>query len=545
MYKVSHFSAIQNGMPTAIPLFTRADEVFEKVASATLLPEVVRYIDTLRPRQDAQYVLNNALGAGEWWGSNSNGDHFEEAGLIHKPEDWTHNPLLDRIKAKNCSYAFPTFYNAGIFPHHRNQDASKSLGEIELAAWNDVMKRVELVMRFDKDKCLAHGGVAAWDKLADGQFPDTSMGAKVKYDLCSVCTDLKLYDEAIATFDPKRHSNPGDAALEFHKKLLARGGDGIRGLAPTRKTYCDHARKQMNHILPNGVKVWVRNPYPKFFDHSVVFIGADKTSKMMMKLAGGSKMYWFLGPSGEVAEKLGFVNEEDLEVKVASAYPVKRAEMTKNVPAHFVNKAVPSLTANEHSLPTSLLDRLGKDLPSGLSTTAGMGVVLRPQEFQRMMLVSMGGKEVADEMDKKDICFGSSTNTTSMGLSPDLFSVVMSQLLLPWMLGRCLLAPMIESRALIACGTSRSKTARLTSSLPGKQLDKIASAYNGYRAELLDMMAYIPQLLSQSTKEGNLSKLASADVEALFSPLSVGYAKLAFLDELGAPSDIPGVSSGV
>jgi hypothetical protein len=30
-------------------------------------------------------VLVNAMGAGEYYGSNSNGDHFPEAGLIHRP----------------------------------------------------------------------------------------------------------------------------------------------------------------------------------------------------------------------------------------------------------------------------------------------------------------------------------------------------------------------------------------------------------------------------------------------------------------------------
>jgi hypothetical protein len=929
MYKISHFSAEQHGEPTAIPLFTRADTAFEKVASATLLPEVVRYIDTLHPRQDAQYVLDNALGAGEWWSSNSNGDHFEEAGLIHRPDDWTGNPLLDKIKAKEWAYGFPTFYNAKPFGHHRNTDPTRAYGEVELAAWNDKMKRVELVIRVDKDKCFAYGGGVVWDKLTAGQYPDTSMGAKVAYDLCfpagtlvrtteghvpieqvsvgtqvlthtgsirtvrrtfarsarvvtvrtlgmpdvqatdnhpflalreaqvrtckgtaggrrlrhsfhpgqsicrhcgatpnyeivwaaagtlrygdylalptapppqrpdtqdlsalrarilgyylgdgsiqvmrtrstrerydqglrfsvgaherdhlhrllttlttaglrcaphiypesggrkalivtvtdpvfaaqvrrlggagsrgkrlaedcftwtpeakmelvagyidtdghfnkagqvsigsvnrgllldvqrllltlgvtasvgfsgtastgyavgtrswslqlsaaeaqkflgrstkvrprevawakpssffwggywfapvqsvtanelevpvynisvegdesyiaegravhncSICLDDKLYAEAIATYDPKKHKDPGAAALEFHKKLLARGGSGIRGLAPTRKTYCQHARTMMNKILPDGRKVWVRNPYPRFFDQSFVFIGADKTSKMMMKIAGDAKKYWFLGSSAKVAEDLGFVDEE--EDKVAAYRPVaKSAEIVKNISSNFVGSAVPVMNSKEKDIPTPILNRMGGDLPSALSTSAGMGIVLRPREFQRVVLVSMGDRPLADELDRKNVCFSRCDDSSPAGMSPDLFSMILSQLLLPLMLGRSLLRPMAEPRAVLACCSSTTSKPASSTSLPSKQLDKIASAYNGYRAELIDMMAYIPELLKTAHKEGELSKVASAGPEALFSHLSVGYAKLAFLDEFGAPSDITGLHPGV
>jgi len=44
--------------------------------------------------------------------SNINGDHFPEAALIHKPEEWTGNPLIDKVRAKTWAYGFPTFYNA-------------------------------------------------------------------------------------------------------------------------------------------------------------------------------------------------------------------------------------------------------------------------------------------------------------------------------------------------------------------------------------------------------------------------------------------------
>lgn len=161
MDKICHFSGVVDGEPRAIPLFNRAtDKAFEKVASGGLLPEVVSYIQGLRPRNDAIYVLDNALGAQEWWSSNVNGDGFEESGLIHLPEGYTGNPVIDAARAPDWAYGFPTFYAAKPFAHHRNQDPTKGFGAVELAAWNPHMKRVDLVIRVDKELCSTHGGIA-------------------------------------------------------------------------------------------------------------------------------------------------------------------------------------------------------------------------------------------------------------------------------------------------------------------------------------------------------------------------------------------------
>jgi hypothetical protein len=111
MLKCSTFRGETEQGPSAIPLFGKADAVFEKTASVQLLPEVVSYIAALRPQRDSQYVLVNAMGAGEFYGSNINGDYFSEACLIHKPDDWTGNPIIDRIRAKDWPYGFPTFYS--------------------------------------------------------------------------------------------------------------------------------------------------------------------------------------------------------------------------------------------------------------------------------------------------------------------------------------------------------------------------------------------------------------------------------------------------
>jgi hypothetical protein len=531
MIKVSLFEGSSPELgPQVIPLFGPADGVFEKTAAPQLLPEVVGYIASLRPRPDAQYVLINAMGAGEYYGSNVNGDYFSEASLIHAPDDWSHNPLLDRIKSKDWSYGYPTFYYAKPFLHHRNKPTHPHFGEIELAAWNPRMKRVELISRVDKKLCDENGGTGIWDKLRNGEYPDVSMGCKVPFDTCSICLDWDTYRKAQATFDPKRHAHPGMAVLEWHKK------NPIRGVSITRKDYCEHAARMMNKILPDGRKVFVYNDYPRFFDISFVFIGADKTAKVMMHV---SKKSASVG-SAEVAESLGYKDEKpEDEIKVAfigKDAKNKEGEITKDVvPSQFAGKAVPLLTRGEPDLPRDVLDALGcQPLANSLSTATGLGIILRPREFQRVVLTNMGKGQLADEYDSSNVVFPRSADSSPVDMGPDFFSPGLARMLLPLLAGRSILAPMIEQRVVVVLSIPEDQK-KNPSSHSSDLLRKMGSAYNTYRNGVMDLVSHAQSLIASATspEESALHKISSATVEETFTPLSAAYIKLAFWDEVG------------
>ena len=556
MLKVAFFQGEDEHGIHAFPLFGSADRAFEKTAAPLLLPEVSRYISALRPRPNAQYVLLNAMGASEYWGSNINGDAFPEASLIHRPNDWTGNPLVDKIKAKDWAYGFPTFYFAHPYAHHRNKDATRAFGEVELAAWNPRMKRVELVTRVDEDKCRQFGGEGVWDKLKAGQYPDVSMGCKVPYDTCSICLDWDTYRKAEAMFSPSRDKSPGDAVLRYHKELQKKGKKGIRGVSITRADYCEHAKKQMNRILPNGKKVFVYNDYPKFFDISFVFIGADKTAKTMMKIAGAGQE-WSV-PSAELAEKLGYAEgDEELlpefapegtaEEKTASVDALKLAflgksakdkdaEITKDVmPSQFAGKAVPVLTKNEKDLPKDLLDALGASpLEEALSTPSGLGMVLRPREFQRIILIQMGKRPLADKLESENTVFPKVDEELPVPMGADFFSPLLARLLMPLMEERSALGPSVEKRVLVASGPHKEKRSS-ASSHPNSLLRKIGAAYNSYRNGLMQLVPHTQELVASmaSPSEEQLHKLAAAPVDSVFTPLSVCYLQLAFWNEVG------------
>lgn len=528
MLKVSTFLRRNELGYAAIPLFgsKTADREFEKTAAASLLPAVSTYVSALRPKQGSQYVLVNALGAGEYYGSNINGDHFPEAALIHCPSGWTDNPVVDRALAEDWPYGFPTFYNAHPFAHHRNKDPERAYGEVELAAWNDVMKRVELVVRVDYSKCLLFGGTPVWDKLTAGQFPDVSMGSKVPFDTSSITLDWDKYNKAKATYDPKKHRSPGQAILEFHKK------DPIKGLSITRDDYDDYCLKQMNKILPDGRKVFVYNDFPRFFDISFVFIGADRTAKVMVYIARNGSLE--SEPSAKVASVLGYTDEWEKAAAVKDAKD-KSAEMDKEVLSiPEAAKAIPLMTKNEPDLPKDMLNALSSvPLDKALSTVSGLGMVLRPREFQRIILIRSGNSDLADDLDSKNQTFPKTDESTPSGMSPDLFMPGLARLLLPLFMDRTALAPAIEHRVTIIASKSSDDDSE-PSSHPSDLLRKIGAAYNGYREKVLDIVPHSQNLIQKTAtaREYDLVKVASANPEVVFTPLSFMYLCDAFKNEI-------------
>jgi hypothetical protein len=551
MLKLSFFRGEGEAGPAVVPLFGPADSVFEKVAAPTLLSEVSRYIGDLRPTADSQYVLVNAMGASEWYGSNVNADAFDEPSLIHRPDNWSGNPLIDRITAKQWPYGFPTFYNAHAFAHHRNKDAGKAFGDVELAAWHPEMKRVELVVRVDKDKCERFGGVGVWDKLKAGQFPDVSMGTRVPWDRCSICADLDTYDKALRTFDPKRHRHPGLAVLEFHKKLKEKNGKGIRGISITRADYCDDMRLRANKILPDGRKVWVYNDFPSFFDISFVFIGADKTAKTMLFIFSGGRRYE-MKPSAEMAENLGVKAPEDTGAKTASitdkllndlfvgkSAAQKSGEIVKDtLPSQFISKAIPIVTDEEPELDRKLLEQLARlPLPSVMSTAGSLGIVLKPAEFQRITLLQIGKRDLADQLDSDHQVFPETDKKDSVELGPGFFLPALAQMLAPLLEQRSGLGPVIERRVMMSSSSSKKKehtpgVMKLGSGAPSELFEKLGAAYNGYRDALMLVLPH-SQVLLRSAGDPTLQKLAELPVDRVFTPLSVQYFKAAYRQGFG------------
>lgn len=147
-------------------------KILEKTASdSNYDQELINFIDTVDKKPDKYYLLLNAMGAGEHYGSNRNGDYFSDKALrqYHK--------------------TFET--NAQVYKHHKNkpQLGHPTFGKVLFSHYNEKMKRVELIVELD-----VNAAPDLKEKIDRGEFPPVSMGAKVPYDTC-LAGDSKILTE--------------------------------------------------------------------------------------------------------------------------------------------------------------------------------------------------------------------------------------------------------------------------------------------------------------------------------------------------------------
>ena len=184
------------------------------------LPEIRDFVNSMRPKDDHIYTLCNALGAGEFWSSNVNGDYFPEKALKKH---------------------HGTFLNASPFMMHINKDPKKGYGDVLASAYNPRMHRVELVVGYDRAKLPSK----YIRKIENDENVNLSMGCRVPYDVCSICGNVAP--------TPSQYC------------------DCIR-------------KHGLNHVYDDGRKLYVINTDPDFFDISIVIVPADKTARILSRI---------------------------------------------------------------------------------------------------------------------------------------------------------------------------------------------------------------------------------------------------------------------
>jgi len=380
--------------------FVREDRQYLRKHASSYHPKIASYIENAKPIDNLIQILLTALGAYEFWGQNVNGDRFRVPALTHEGDD----------------YGYRTFAsNANYFTHHVNKDPALAKGKVLHAVWNDGGKRVELIVGINPS--LDPEGAAAVDRGEDLTF---SMGAKVPFDVCSIC--------------------------------------GNR--AKTRAEYCDHLRYLMNQIDPmSNQLVGADNLFPKFFDISRVLIPADKTAHIWTKVASPSNPYRLLGsaqlaelPEGKiadpayllkkVAEQTELAKEKLAQGKVAAVN--KKSSITKrievNVSPEFerkVEEAVPVskalLQSTAPALKNELIARIKHDYPlkSILSTLAALAMEPKTEELGPLL----------EGVKPEDL--------ERMKLGPEHFNPDLAKLFLPLVSERSFARPILVRRIVI------------------------------------------------------------------------------------------------
>lgn len=515
MYKQSTFSSFApSGEPLMHVLSGVGTPEFEKTAG--IHPEVLKFKQMLEPEPNKTYVHILALGAGDYYGANLNNDYFPWCGLAHDSTTTPHK----------YPHGYKTFLNAHSFAHHVNKDPAKSYGDVILSTLNHKMKRVELVVAIDHERCERNGGAKILQKIHDGEYPSTSMGCRVPYDRCSICNT--------------------------HAK--------------TRAQYCDHMKLTPGKVFDDGRKVFVYNDYPRFFDISFVFIGADRTSFVLEKIAnrqgifvpeqyamvkeanslsktlrkrsgvtqrnthmrvkrkiredklsirpitfskldtamkrskltsGSNLAYHSTRPNSQLTLNVGptlllntnatggYEHTLSKVSELKEAEHAKISDILKRVNSLPMGRAVPMRVGREHDLPEDMLNSIGcrDDIGSALGDMGSAGIALKPKEFQRVMLVHMGRKGLADDLDSRGAVFRPrpAVRMVRITVSPRPSSSLMSTL-----------SPMLEERSTLGpIGLRRipimsSRQIRIDpATLDDPSLDKLSSAYGGYRRDLL------------------------------------------------------------
>lgn len=365
-------------------------------------PEIAAYIAGAKKIPGFTQLLLTALGAGEYWGCNVNGDYFPEKALAYPGPE----------------YGFKTFENnARVFKHHINKDPEASYGDVALSVYNPKYRRVELIVRIDNKKAPD-----IVEKIDNGEYPDWSMGCRVPFDVCSVC--------------------------------------GNR--ARNRTEYCGHLKYYMGKVDPeSGKQAYAVNLTPKFFDISMVLIGADRIAKSLKKVASANAHRPAVS-SAYIAEKMGGDKQAEMEKQVPAqvdgeSVPPSSIEAVKD----FV-RAIPEVKASEKPLPKEVLNELGRsDLSKAMSTLAMLGILPKPQEFQRIILVNIGKENIADQLDAKNIAFDpmicpvpKPAHMNLMRVSHNNFDPSIMNMLNPFMEERSYAAPHLGKRLVVMLKTA-------------------------------------------------------------------------------------------
>jgi intein/homing endonuclease len=225
-------------------------------------------------------------------------------------------------------------------------------------------------------------------------------------------------------------------------------------------------------ILPDGQKVFVYNDFPRFFDISFVWIGADRTARVMWHLAEGD-----LPSSCAPPARPSGILDRMLQGLLAG-YGAKTAAMEKDVPGG-VARAVHADADSMPELDHRVLRVVTNDPKAALSTLAALGIVLTPGEFQQMAL---GGAGTGD-LSKVSFDTEAAAIDGTFAVDASAFSAKLAEAFSPLMGERSAFAPYLGARLL---ETAKTASRREKPLLKHAVLDQLAAQYNGYRLSVLE-----------------------------------------------------------
>ena len=264
-----------------------------------------------------------AVGAYEGTGFNRNGDMFKEA---------------------ECRKNHHFFKQAdrAIHRHHKNKPEDPKYGNIKASAYNEPMRRIELIIGLDNDKCAD-----ILDEQERTGSTNWSMASKQAYDVCTWCK---------------------------HK-------------AATDDDRCEHIPGSLGEINKQGEMCGMENPNPHWFEQSYVRRPADRIGMSLQKAASHSAIQPML-TRDYLNIYTGFTPPADdfFISKLAADKRIlvrKAAAIEKHLDAVSSDKKINgALKMQTEKIAAELMDELRKLQPGRFfKLAADKNIILSPENF--------------------------------------------------------------------------------------------------------------------------------------------------------------------
>lgn len=308
--------------------------------------DIASFISTFKPDPGYVYLHVIAMGAGEYYGCNINGDYFPEKDLIER------------------HHTFVT--NAKVFKEHDNKPTSPSYGHVVFSWYNPKMHRVELILAIDKVK-----GKEFVDRQARGEQLEVSMGCKVREDVCSIC------------------GNKARKRSDYCEHILR----------DKRKIYPDGRQPYMINYNPTFFDISVVRRRADKIAYVLEKVASQDTTVSSLNAQAFDELDSLI-PVAEPPQV--FDIEEDFE-KTANvekrASDLDKLAMIKRIQSEAVKvlntgleETIPLLEATEPDLPPALLDTMAKKhrLEDIMTTFTVNAIPMKPEEFTRIIIVKRG-----------------------------------------------------------------------------------------------------------------------------------------------------------
>lgn len=282
-----------------------------------------------------------ALGSYEGIGQNRNGDLFKEAECLKHYKTF----VKSGSKRKDGTYD-----GRALNRHHKNKPEDPKYGNIKAAAYNKDMRRIELVVGLDNDKCAEE-----IQRLAKGEQINVSMAAKVASDICTWC----------------KHEAKDD-----------------RGR-------CEHIPAKIGELNKQGEMCGMDNVSPRWFELSIVGRPADRIG-MSLKLAHTyapklssdyMKIYTGFNPPAELNEFLISKKASDKRGLLRKLSEMEKriegiAKMgPKDSKEKYIADEASKINMGDKMSP-EVIDELRKHEPAKLlKVMAENGIVFSPEDF--------------------------------------------------------------------------------------------------------------------------------------------------------------------